>query len=101
MAVTFLTNEDKAVLNGQINTLNGEINALNSELANKQQTGDYATNETVDEVRSEINTLGSDKVTLPKSNGVTNHGIAGQFAVSDGVGGIMWKTLVEAEEVAY
>ena len=36
------------------------------------------------------------KTTLPSDNG-----IAGQFAVSDGKGGIMWKTLVEAEEVAY
>lgn len=43
----------------------------------------------------------SAKVTLPTSNGTPNHGTAGQFAVSDGNGGIMWKTLVEAEEVSY
>ena len=43
----------------------------------------------------------NEKLSLPQSNGTPNHGTAGQFAVSDGKGGIMWKTLVEAEEVAY
>ena len=65
MAVTFLTNEDKAILDGQINELSQE------------------------------------KMNLPQDNGTPNHGTAGQFAVSDGKGGIMWKTLVEAEEVSY
>lgn len=45
--------------------------------------------------------LAAEMVALPKSAGVVDHGTAGQFAVSDGMGGIMWKTLVEAEEVAY
>ena len=31
----------------------------------------------------------------------SNYGEYGQFAVSDGKGGIIWKTLVEAEEVSY
>ena len=45
--------------------------------------------------------LSEEKMNLPHENGTVNHGTAGQFAVSDGMGGIMWKTLVEAEEVAY
>ena len=45
--------------------------------------------------------LVAEKVALPKSAGIVDHGTAGQFAVSDGMGGIMWKTIVEAEEVAY
>lgn len=65
MAVTFLTDEDKAVLDRQIAGLTEE------------------------------------KMNLPQENGVPNHGTAGQFAVSDGKGGIVWKTLVEAEEVSY
>lgn len=48
-----------------------------------------------------IATLNEEKMNLPQKNGVPNHGTAGQFAVSDGKGGIVWKTLVEAEEVAY
>lgn len=45
--------------------------------------------------------LSEEKVTLPQTNGTPNFGTAGQFAVSDGNGGIMWKTLYEAEEVSY
>ena len=52
-------------------------------------------------VDTKIAELAAQELTLPMSNGTPNHGIAGQFAVSDGKGGIMWKTLVEAEEVAY
>ena len=48
-----------------------------------------------------INALTEEKMNLPQENGAPNHGTAGQFAVSDGMGGIMWKTLVEAEEVSY
>lgn len=65
MSVTFLTNEDKAVLDQNISKLSEE------------------------------------KVTLATNNGIVDHGIAGQFAISDGKGGITWKTLVEAEEVEY
>lgn len=52
-------------------------------------------------VDTQIAELAAQELTLPKSAGVVDHGTAGQFAVSDGMGGIMWKTLVEAEEVAY
>lgn len=72
MSVTFLTNEDKTVLEQSITQLSEEI--------------------------ARQNTV---KVALPQSNGVTEHGTAGQFAVSDGKGGIVWKTLVEVEEVSY
>lgn len=41
------------------------------------------------------------KVTLPLTDSTPDHGTAGQFAVSDGKGGITWKTLYEAEEVSY
>ena len=45
--------------------------------------------------------LGKTKVSMPEQGDIVDHGTAGQFAVSDGKGGIVWKTLVEAEEVAY
>lgn len=45
--------------------------------------------------------LSEDKIALPKENGVIVQGTVGQFAVSDGKGGITWKTLAEAEEVSY
>ena len=48
-----------------------------------------------------LKALVDEKVALPKAAGVVDCGTAGQFAVSDGMGGIMWKTLVEAEEVSY
>ncbi len=48
-----------------------------------------------------ITELAEDKVALPVSNEGVDHGTAGQFAVSDGKGGIVWKTLVEAEAVMY
>lgn len=48
-----------------------------------------------------IEQLFEQKINLPQENGTPNHGTAGQFAISDGKGGIVWKTLVEAEEVAY
>ena len=43
----------------------------------------------------------TEKVSLPKLASGIDHGQAGQFAVSDGMGGIMWKTLFEVEEVGY
>ena len=48
-----------------------------------------------------IGELSKRSVSLPKEDGVVSHGTAGQFAVSDGNGGIVWKTLVEAEGVSY
>ena len=42
------------------------------------------------------------KVNLPQtSDGNINYGTTGQFAISDGNGGIIWKSLVNAEEVDY
>ena len=52
-------------------------------------------------IESGIDELSKEKVNLPQENGNTSHGTAGQFAVSDGKGGITWKTLVEAEAVMY
>lgn len=52
-------------------------------------------------VDTKLSELAAQELSLPKSAGVVDHGTTGQFAVSDGMGGIMWKTLVEAEEVAY
>lgn len=48
-----------------------------------------------------IETVSVEKITMPKSGEVIDHGFTGQFAVSDGKGGIIWKTLVEAEAVRY
>ena len=48
-----------------------------------------------------VTALSEEKMNLPQENGAPNHGTVGQFAVSDGKGGIMWKTLVEAEAVMY
>lgn len=52
-------------------------------------------------VDTKLAELAAQELSLPKSAGVVDHGTAGQFAVSDGKGGIVWKTLVEAEEVSY
>lgn len=52
-------------------------------------------------VDTKLSELAAQELSLPQSAGVVDHGTAGQFAVSDGMGGIMWKTLVEAEEVSY
>lgn len=57
--------------------------------------------EAMDELSEENAKLSEDKIALPKENGVVNQGTVGQFAVSDGKGGITWKTLIEAEEVSY
>ena len=45
--------------------------------------------------------LSEETVAMPKEGDRVDHGTAGQFAVSDGKGGIVWKTLVEAEAVMY
>ena len=47
------------------------------------------------------NRIATASVSLPKTGDKADHGTAGQFAVSDGKGGITWKTLVEAEAVSY
>lgn len=52
-------------------------------------------------IQEDVGNLESGKVSLPVTNSTPNYGTAGQFAVSDGNGGITWKTLVEAEGVDY
>ena len=41
------------------------------------------------------------KVSLPVESGTPFYGTVGQFAISDGNGGIAWKTLHEVQEVSY
>lgn len=42
------------------------------------------------------------KLSLPKDDmGVVDYGEAGQFAVSDGNGGVKWVTIENGNEVAY
>lgn len=57
--------------------------------------------EKFNELTQSIETSVNEKLSLPKSNNAVNYGEAGQFAVSDGNGGITWRTLFEGEEVAY
>lgn len=46
--------------------------------------------------------INSDQIELPKTeNGDANYGTEGQFAVSDGKGGIKWLTAFKEDEVAY
>lgn len=40
-------------------------------------------------------------ITLDTNWVAPDHGTAGQFAVSDGAGGITWETLYEAEEASF
>lgn len=65
------------------------------------KSADAPVDERVEEIEREVDRLSEDKVALPQVDGTPSPGIAGQFAVSDGNGGIAWKTLVEAEEVSY
>lgn len=57
--------------------------------------------EDVTALESDVDALESNKVSLPMANSAPDPGTAGQFAVSDGNGGITWKTLAEAEGVDY
>lgn len=85
--------------NGQINLPDTTVKFTEQELTETQQT----------QVRGNIGAISNaeltealtEKVSLPKLASGIDHGTAGQFAVSDGMGGIMWKTLFEVEEVAY
>lgn len=65
----------------------------------EQDDGDKLASETF--VEGKVTGAVSTKVSLPVTNSTPNYGTAGQFAVSDGNGGITWKTLVEAEGVDY
>lgn len=90
-------------------TINNKIIADPDWIAPEANITESAANTLVDTKVAELSTtvdtklseLAAQELSLPKSAGVVDHGTAGQFAVSDGMGGIMWKTLVEAEEVSY
>ena len=47
----------------------------------------------------DVNQLSAEKVSLPMNGETPVHGTAGQFAISDGVGGITWLTLTNVAEV--
>lgn len=49
-------------------------------------------------ISDETTALEQNKLSIQLTNGIPNYGTAGQFAVSDSKGGIVWKTLVEAED---
>lgn len=49
-----------------------------------------------------LDRLLDNKINLPiEENGNVIHGTAGQFAVSDGTGGITWVTIVDGDEVGW
>lgn len=52
----------------------------------------------LDKTSDKINNLSEEVVKVKKS---ISNGLAGQFAVSDGKGGINWVTIRNAEEVEY
>ena len=115
MGVTLSTSEvlwiqvDFAMNDGSIVRYQFNPDGTVVEVAHENLLTESAANTLVDtkvaELAATVDTklaeLAAQELTLPMSNGTPNHGTAGQFAVSDGIGGIMWKTLVEAEEVAY
>ena len=81
-----------------VDLLKQEITLDPDWVASEPNITESAANTLVD---TKISELATQEVSLPKSATGIDHGEAGQFAVSDGMGGIMWKTLFEAEEVAY
>lgn len=48
-----------------------------------------------------LKTQNDKKINLPETDGTVNYGTAGQFAVSDGAGGITWQTINNGDEVNY
>lgn len=48
-----------------------------------------------------INNINDKKINLPETDGTVNYGTVGQFAVSDGAGGITWQTINNGDEVNY
>ena len=56
---------------------------------------------TVHVTAEEKETWNDKKINLPETDGIVNYGTAGQFAVSDGVGGITWQTINNGDEVNY
>lgn len=85
--------------NGQINLPDTTVKFTEQELTEAQQTQVLENIGAIS--NAELTEALTEKVSLPKSATGIDRGQAGQFAVSDGMGGIMWKTLFEVEEVAY
>ena len=52
-------------------------------------------------VNAETHNINDKKLNLPENDGTVNYGTAGQFAVSDGAGGITWQTINNGDEVNY
>lgn len=48
-----------------------------------------------------LKTQNDKKINLPETDGTVNYGTVGQFAVSDGAGGITWQTINNGDEVNY
>lgn len=76
------------------------VTPINDNTTGISATQSYVT-QAIAPIQEDVGNLESGKVSLPVTNSTPNYGTAGQFAVSDGNGGITWKTLVEAEGVDY
>lgn len=76
------------------------VTAINDGTTGIVATQSYVAN-AIAPVQTDVDSLESGKVSLPVADATPNYGTAGQFAVSDGNGGITWKTLYEAEGVDY
>ena len=64
--------------------------------------GDVLNAEQLNHMEAGIKENSEEKVDLPKDeNGNIQKGITGQFAVSDGNGGITWVTISDGNEVTY
>lgn len=91
-----------------VNDFGGTVE-VTSGLPQKEQTvltvdpdGDEVNLYTAEEIDGMMEELTADvEEHLTAKATIHGHGTAGQFAVSDGNGGILWKTLYEAEEVSY
>lgn len=97
---------DGTILKLQFNP-DESVTRINDETTGIAATQSYVQNaiapvqEDVTALESDVGALENGKVSLPVTNSAPNYGTAGQFAVSDGNGGITWKTLYEAEGVDY
>lgn len=52
-------------------------------------------------VNNAVGDMSTTKVSLPTKSSFPDYGDIGQFAVSDGNGGITWQTIILGEEVEY
>jgi hypothetical protein len=103
--IWFGDNHVPIIVNGLTNTITLDPDWVAPEANITESAANTLVDTKVAELSTTVDTklseLAAQELSLPKSAGAVDHGTAGQFAVSDGMGGIMWKTLVEAEEVAY